>query len=185
MNPFSSRPTRPTTSSVRGEAPIIANTAAAGVGGEVDHRLSGRVAAAYDNHVLARGLERLEMGRRVVETQTLEALGPVGRQAAIVGTDGENDATGTHLLAVAEHQIPQPVHLRRGDGAPSVNAGDDRAELARLQRRPLGQLRSGQAGRKAEVVLDPGAYPRLPPRGEPLDDQRAQALRGGVDGGGQ
>src|SRR5215208_4042383 len=85
---------------------------AASVGGEVDHRLSGRVAAANDNHVLARGLERLEMSRRVVETQTLEALGSVGRQAAIVGTDGENDATGTHLLAVTEHQIPQPVHLR-------------------------------------------------------------------------
>src|SRR5215208_3043757 len=116
---------------------------AAGVGGEVDHRLSGRVAAANDDHVLARGLERLEMSRRVVETQTLEAPGSVGRQAAIVGTYGENDATGTHLLAVAEHQIPQPVHLRWGDGAPSVSAGDDRAELSRLQRRPLGQLRSG------------------------------------------
>ena len=174
MNPFSSRPTRPATSPVRGEAPIIANTAAVGsrslspiaaddrhrlellaavegldlaalpdlhvlggldaideiarhrrvqrppnhevdapgVSGEVDHRLPGRVAAADHDHVLARGLERLEVGRRVEEAQTLKALGSFGRQATVVGTDGENDATGADLLTVAEPQIPQSAGLR-------------------------------------------------------------------------
>ncbi len=58
------------------------------IGGQVDHSLSGRVAAANHDHVLARGMEGLEMSGRVVETPALESFGSVGRQAAIVGADG-------------------------------------------------------------------------------------------------
>ena len=43
----------------------------------------------------------------------------------------------------------------------------------------------GETGRKAEIVLDPIAGAGLPTRGEALDDQRGEALRGRVDGGGQ
>ena len=57
------------------------------------------------------------MGGRVVETLALEALGSVGRQAAIVGTDGEHNEAGAHPLTVCEHQRPQSIALghRRSD----------------------------------------------------------------------
>src|ERR671935_1444853 len=62
-----------------------------------------------------------------------------------------------------------------------MDAGDHRAELSRLESRPPGELGAGEARRKAEVVLDPRARARLAARGEALDHERAEALRGGVD----
>ena len=112
-------------------------------------------------------------------------LGSVRPQAAIVGADGKDDEPCANLLTVGEHQLPQPIALGPSEATAFVSAGDDGAELPRLQRRPLGQVRPGETRRKAEVVLDPGAGTRLPSRSETLDDQRREPLGGGVDGGGQ
>ena len=56
-----------------------------------------------------------------------------------------------------------------------------RAELPRLGDRAAGELGSGDAGREAEVVLDPARRARLPAERGALDDQRVQALGGAVD----
>src|SRR5215211_8087033 len=77
------------------------------VGGQVDNRLSGRVAATDYNNVFARGLEGVEVSRGVVKAPALEALGCFGRQAAIVGTDREDDEVRAYALTVGEHQRPQ------------------------------------------------------------------------------
>ena len=61
-----------------------------------------------------------------------------------------------------------------------MDAGDHGAELSRLERRPSGEIRAGEAGGKAEIVLDSGAGARLTARGEALDHKRAEALGGGV-----
>ena len=66
-----------------------------------------------------------------------------------------------------------------------MDARDDGAELARLERRSSGELRAGEAGGKAEVVLDSSARTRLTARGEAFDHQCAETLGCGVDGGGQ
>ena len=73
---------------------------------QVDRRLSRRVAAPDHDHVLARGVKSLEVSGRVVEAPALELLRSCRLQASIVGADGEHDATGAHLLAVAKHQLP-------------------------------------------------------------------------------
>src|SRR5919202_3822788 len=62
-----------------------------------------------------------------------------------------------------------------------MDAGDHGAELARLERRPPGELGAGETRRKPEVVLYPRARARLTARGEAFDDERAEALGGGVD----
>ena len=54
--------------------------------------------------------------------------------------------------------------------------GEHRAELASLRQRSIGELEPGDAGGKAEVVLDPRALPRLASGGDPLDKDRAQPL---------
>ena len=67
---------------------------------------------------------------------------------------------------------------RRGDG-------QVRPELVGLRHGALGQLAAGDAGGEAEVVLDPHAAAGLPPGPDALQHERAQPLRGPVDGGGQ
>src|ERR671923_2328576 len=62
-----------------------------------------------------------------------------------------------------------------------MDARDHRAEFPRLERRPPGEIGAGEACREAEIVLYPGARARLTARGEALDHERAEALRGGVD----
>lgn len=73
------------------------------------------------------------------------------------GLDAE-DAAGEH------HLRPKAGHL--GDGA-------------------LGQIRTGQALGKSEIVLNGGALTGLPAGGLPFDDHGAQALGCRIDGGGQ
>ena len=64
-------------------------------------------------------------------------------------------------------------------------AREVRAELLRLHERPLGQVGAGDAGREAEVVLDPRARARLPAGRDHVDAQRSQPLGCAVDGGGE
>ena len=51
-----------------------------------------------------------------------------------------------------------------------------------LHQRLGSQLRAGDSGREAEVVLDTCARAGLPAYGNPFQHQRAQALGGAVDG---
>src|SRR4051794_26771140 len=62
-----------------------------------------------------------------------------------------------------------------------MDAGDHRAELSRLERRPPREVGAGETRRETEVVLYPRARARLTARSEALDHERAEALGGGVD----
>jgi len=68
-----------------------------------------------------------------------------------------------------------------GDGA--VRRGCAGAELPRLADGADRQLRTADAGRKAEVVLDPPRGSRLAAESAVLDHERVQPLRCPVDGG--
>ena len=74
--------------------------------------------------------------------------------------------------------MPVGARLQR-DG--TVRRGHPRAELARLRHGPRGQLGSADAGREAEVVLDPARHAGLAAQHRALHHQRGQALRGAVD----
>ncbi|HEY5845085.1 MAG TPA: hypothetical protein VIU87_27150, partial [Mycobacterium sp.] len=83
--------------------------------------------------------------------------------------------------AVGEPHGPRrAVHLDADD----VPGGDHLGtELEGLPPRPLGELRSGDAVREAEIVLDPGALAGLTAGGRAFDEHGPQALRSPVDGG--
>jgi hypothetical protein len=51
----------------------------AGVVGELDHRLAGRVSSAADDDVLRRALLGLDVGRGVIQALPLESIRIVGR----------------------------------------------------------------------------------------------------------
>ena len=55
------------------------------------------------------------------------------------------------------------------------------AELARLYHGAAGQLSAADSGRKAEVVLDPARFARLPTKRPAVDNQHVKALGGTVD----
>ena len=57
------------------------------------------------------------------------------------------------------------------------------AELPRLRDRPGGELGAADAGREAEVVLDPARRTRLAAEAAALDDERVEPFGGAVDGG--
>ena len=153
--------------------------------GELDHRLAGRVRAADDDNVLHRALLGLDVGRRVVQAVPFESIGILGRQPAILRTRREDHRSTPDALTVREQDLAQSPGLRLGHLRRLMEAGDHRAELARLKRRPPTEIRAGEAGGKAEVVLDPSARARLTARGEAFDHQSAETLGGGVDRRGQ
>ena len=77
-----------------------------------------------------------------------------------------------------------PISLVRGrlerDGA--VRRRKPRTELARLRHGAAGQLRPADAGREAQVVLDPPRRARLPSERGALDHERVEPLGRAVDG---
>ena len=88
------------------------------------------------------------------------------------------------MLTVVEVDAHRPVRAVHELDGP-VEARQHGVEAPGLERRLAGQLRAGDAGGKAEVVLDPGAGARLSARRPRLGHKGPQPLRRAVDGGRQ
>src|SRR5262245_55922649 len=137
--------------------------------GKLDHGLAGRVSPADNDDDLPSTLLRLDVGRRVVQAETLESICVLGRQSTIVRAGGEDHRSPADALTVGKPDLPQSVGFRLGHLGGLVDTGDHSAELACLERRPSAELRAGEAGGKAEIVLDSSARARLTARGKALD----------------
>ena len=150
---------------------------AARVGGEEDRRLTGRVAGADDVDVQAVHVRRLAARRAVADPLPGEPLEPVDRQPP------PRDAAGEDDRARPEHVAAVEVELARGGVDPRDRPGDEDlgAVPPRLLQRPARELLARDAGREAEVVLDPGRGAGLAAGRLPLDHDRAQPLRRAVD----
>ena len=151
----------------------------AGVLGQVDGCLPGRVRAAHHVHLLV--LAAFGLGERgaVVDAHPGH-LGAAGRVELPVGdAGGQDDRLGVDRGAVAEPDGPGlAVHLEGGH----LGGGDQLgAELDRLPPRPVRELPAGQAVREAQVVLDPGGLARLAAGRVLLDEHGAQPLGRAVD----
>ena len=120
----------------------------------------------------------------MVDARAGEAPDALRVELAPPGSGRDEHGPREHVLTVVEVDPREPLGaVRQLDR--TVEARDHRVEALRLKRRETGQVGAGDPGRKAEVVLDARAGPRLPSRRPLLDDQRAQALRAAVDGGGK
>ena len=112
---------------------------AAGPRGEVRRRLSGRVAAADDDHVLVAATLGVGGHHGVVDAGAAEAVDALGLQLPPAGPGRHDDGTGENMLAVVEvdpHQALGPV----GDLDRAMEARQHRVEAARLERRLARQL---------------------------------------------
>ena len=151
--------------------------------GKPDRGLARGVAAAHDRD--ARGAALLRLGRagRVERAHAFVLVQLVQRKSAVRGSRRQHDGPcGDLVLLFQPDDVPAVAGLEP-DGAEGRRGA--RAELARLGDGPAGELGAADAGREAEVVLDPARGAGLAAQRRALDDQRVEALGGSVDRGGQ
>ena len=86
------------------------------------------------------------------------------------------------LAIVEPHDV---VAVTLVEGRRLRRHADARAELLGLDLGPVSELRARDAGREAEIVLDPRGGPGLSTRRDCVERDRPQALRGTVDGCGE
>ena len=127
------------------------------------------------------GARRVAARRAVRDALAGEPVEAVDREAPPRDTAREDDRPRAQDVAAVEVQLP-----RRGVD-PRDRPGDEDlgAEPARLLEGTARELVARDAGREAEVVLDPGRRAGLAAGRLPLDDDRPQALRRSVHGRGQ
>jgi hypothetical protein len=153
---------------------------AAGEQGEVGRRLPGRVAAAHDDDILAAAALGIPGHDRVVHAGAAEALDAVGLELTPLGSGRHHHRAGEHVLPVVEVDAHEALRAI-GQLHRAMEAREHRVEAARLERRVARQLRAGDAGREAEVVLDARARAGLSAGSPGLCHERAQALGAAVD----
>ena len=126
-------------------------------------------------------VRRLAARRAVGDALAGEPVEALDRQLPPGDAAGEDDRPRAQDVAAVE------VHLARRGVDPRDRPGDEDlgAEPPRLLQRAARQLVARDARREAEVVLDPRRGAGLAAGRLALDDDRAQALRRAVHGGGE
>ncbi len=157
-------------------APRMRIVTLAGVVGEEDGRLPGRVAAAHEDHLAALH-RRCLRARRAVEDARPDATRR-GRRPAARGRRRRSPGSRR------ERQIERPPSrvtvwhsLVRRDRLDAARDDDLGAEALRLLGRPAREVVSGHAVGKAQVVLDPRRGAGLAAGRLALDEQRCAAPR--------
>ena len=131
----------------------------AGMLGEKDGALAGRIATAHDHNLGPPAHLRLGESYGIVNPCPFEPFAPLHAQPAVVGSCSDQEALRCDGLAVVQVQDgirllePQPGH-GRGDRQTGT-------ELVGLEDRAVGQIAPGQSGGKSEIVLNPHTAARL------------------------
>ncbi len=150
---------------------------------EPDGGLPGGVAAADDGDPGCAAKLRLGWPGGVEDAQPFVVGQAVERQSPVVGAGCEHDgARGDLVLFFESDDVSSVAGLERDR---AVRRRGPCSELACLADGAAGQLGAGDAGREAEVVLDPARRSGLTTERGALDDQRVEPFRGSVDGGGE
>ena len=148
--------------------------------GEVERRLPGRVARAHDHDVLVAAALGLGHGRAVVDAAAFQAVGALGGQLAPVDAQRQHQRVARDLAAVGGlHDLVRPVGAERGH---LDRRQDLDAEAPRLAHAAPREVGAREAGREAEVVLDPARRAGLPAGRVALDEHGVQPFGGAVDG---
>ena len=133
---------------------------AVGVVGKVEGALAGRVAGADDEDVLAGAAHRLGHGRAVVHAAALELGRAAGGQLPPVDAGGQHERGARELAAVGQlEDLVGAVLAERRDLDRRQDLDAEPLGLGHAAAREVG---AGEAGREAEVVLDPARRAGLP-----------------------
>ena len=115
--------------------------------------LAGRIASTDDHDILADAELRLHRRRAVVDTGALERRQVVERWPAVFGSCRDDYRARANLRSLVDvDRVPLPV---AGHSGGAFCHDDLRAELQCLGVGAARQVEPRDAGRKAQVVLDP------------------------------
>ena len=152
---------------------------------EVQDGLAGGVPRPDDHDVLAGALSCLAAAGAVVDAVADQVVEAVQVEPGPVHARGRQDDRGCHFGAVLEDQpdrLVVPVHPAAADAAHEHQLRAEPFCLAGRQPRELGPA---DPVRKAEEVLDHRRVGRLAAGHIVVADERREAVRSGVDRGGQ
>ena len=150
-----------------------------GVLGQIDGRLTGRIAAADHRHFRPLAQPGLHRRGAEIDAAPLEPLGVVQRQAAVSGAGGDDHRARPHHVVVPHIDHIGTLGAVQPQGRPG--GGQRGAELLGLHEGALGQVAAGDAGGKAQVVLDLGTGAGLAARCDGIHGHDVQPFGGGID----
>jgi len=146
--------------------------------GEVDGGLSGRVAPADHDDVLAAADPGLELRGRVVHAGSFEPLEAVDGKASVAGAGGDDDGPAGDLALVGEGDDVEALLETERDRL--GGAGEQCSEPLGLDGGASGQLPPGDSAGKTGVVLDARAGARLPAWPDGVQADGVEAFRRAV-----
>src|SRR4051794_13212154 len=143
--------------------------------------LTGRICSANDVDVLTSHRWRLRRSRAVEDTCTDQALERRNVQTAVVDASRDHDRSGMHHTATGEVDHALCAACRQSRRA--LHEDELRSKKQGLLPGTKGEFTAADPTLEAEVVADHRAGSGLAADRLWLDDQRAEAFRGAVDGG--
>lgn len=147
-----------------------------------EHRgLPGRIARTDDIHGSVLAPDGLSHGRAVEEPAAGQAFRAGHVEAPPGHTCAEHQGMTSNLATAL--QLEALVGPVDGQRLGARGREDFNTKALGLRDRTAGEIRAGESGREAEVVLDQTARAGLPARGVALDQHGAQAFRRAVDRG--
>ena len=154
---------------------------------EKHHGLSRRITSAHERHLLAFAELRLHRRSPKRNTPTLEGREVRDCRSPVAGAGGDNGGSGAHHAVIGELQphgfacflwvALEPRYLKR-------NRNLD-AKLQRLIEGAACEPHAGDASWKAKIVLDPRRRACLSAERPLIKHENREALRPGIDGGGE
>ena len=145
--------------------------------------MPGGVSSSYDDDLSVTAQQRFHRGCGIVEAPVFEIPLVLHVELSVPRPACDHDRACTNSQTASKDQSMQTIHL--GCAYNVTRNGEVNPELERLEMATARQLRSRNAGRKSEVILNFRAGTGLSSRGIPFDHNRGQALRSCVDRSGK
>ena len=149
--------------------------------GQEHRRLSGRVASADDDHLVAAAGLRLDERRAVVDAGAFESREVLDRGAPVLHAGGDDHRPRRHPHAIVDDD--REGRSLAGEFGGASGDQDLRAEFLRLRVGAAGQLLTRNPRGEAEIVFDPRAGAGLAARRVRLEHENVEPFGRAVDRG--
>ena len=146
---------------------------------KVERRLTGRIGAAHDVHIVIAAGDRFGRASSVVNAGAGQAIHAGHVQLTPLDSGGDQERLGGDLAAIGQAHDPVRIFDAQGDGF--LRREDLRAEAPRLSHGPARQIGAAQSGWKAQVVFNAGAEAGLTSGRLTLDDHGMQTFGCAID----
>src|SRR6266480_867387 len=116
---------------------------------KINRSLAGRITAARQHDIRSAAHLRLVRCRRIINTSAFESTAMLNLETAILRAGGDEQTFGDNIFSAL--QFKNGIHLVEGQLSYRRWNRYARAKLIGLKNRAIGQLASGDAGRKSQI----------------------------------